>query len=79
MIFVKQITKNKFFEIQATVFKFEPWFNFELSTHYRTFGDHPGFYFSLAISKLWFECNFYDARHEEDEPMFYTSVEDEDK
>jgi hypothetical protein len=79
MIFVKQITKNKFFEIQATIFKFEPWFNFELSTHYRSFGDHPGFYFSLAISKLWFEINFYDGRHEDDEPVFYTCVEDEDK
>lgn len=76
MIFTKQITKNKFFEIQATIFKFEPWFNFELSTHYRTFGDHPGFYFSLAISKLWFECNFYDGRHEED---YEIDVTDEDK
>lgn len=78
MIFAKQITKNKFFEIQATVMKFEPWFNFELSTHYRSFGDYPGFHFSLAISKLGFEVNFYDGRHEEDEQMFYTS-DDEDE
>ena len=79
MTFIQQITKNKVFEIQATTMKYQPWFNFELAFNYRSFGDHPGFFFHIAISKLWFECNFYDTRHEDDEPIFYTCTDYEDK
>lgn len=76
MIFIKQITKNKVFEIKANILKFAPWFSFELYINFRSFGDHLGFFFHIAVSKLWFEVNFYNVRHEQDTQI---SVVDEDK
>lgn len=76
MTFIKQITKNKVFEINANILKFAPWFSFELYINFRSFGDRLGFFFHIAVSKLWFEVNFYNVRHEKDEQI---DVDNEDK
>ena len=68
MMFCKHITKNKVLEIQLVPWsKWEPILNFNVNIHASFKGDHPGFFFCIAILKFLFEFNIYDTRHEEDE------------
>ena len=60
--FIKKVSKNKFFEAQASKFDDTTWF-YRISTEWTRKMSHAGFQLEIDIWKYHFALRFLDCRH----------------